>query len=269
MRFTAPIALALLATALAGCHDSTAPGDVIPPAAPRGLYSVTGDRAVTLHWLANTESDVAGYRIYEAPCASGTGCPYDRVGATSATAFTVGGLANGVTRYFAVAAVDQAGNESALSAETVFDTPRPAGSGATLANYENTPALSAWTFAGAAVRAATDSTADVVYDYKNNFAEIFVENGTVIQDFGYAASLDAVDWAPTLGYAPSGTVEAIPGHCYVVWTADDHFAKFQVTSVSATQVVFDWAYQVAAGNPELHPKPAGGTAALQPARPGR
>src|SRR5690242_8732774 len=47
MRFTAPIALALLATALAGCHDSTAPGDVIPPAAPRGLYSVTGDRAVT------------------------------------------------------------------------------------------------------------------------------------------------------------------------------------------------------------------------------
>src|SRR5262249_13977282 len=61
---------------LAGCHDdSVSPRDVNPPAAPRGVVSVTGDGTVYLSWLANTESDLAGYRVYEAPCATGSSCP--------------------------------------------------------------------------------------------------------------------------------------------------------------------------------------------------
>ena len=53
---------------LSGCRDEvSAPRDLTPPAAPRGLRSVTGDQKVYLSWFANTERDVAGYRIYEAP----------------------------------------------------------------------------------------------------------------------------------------------------------------------------------------------------------
>src|ERR1043166_866542 len=122
MRKAIPILLVLAAVGLAGCVDhTTAPRDVTPPAAPRGVFSVTGDGQVTLHWLANTESDGVGYRIYQAPCATGSSCPYDRVGSTSATQFVVTGLPDGVTRFYAVSAVDRAGNESPLSVETVFD----------------------------------------------------------------------------------------------------------------------------------------------------
>src|SRR2546428_5859681 len=142
--------LAAAAILLAGCDEQTAPRDVVPPAAPRGLYSVTGDGAARLSWLANTEGDVAGYRIYMAPCASGASCPYDRVGTTTGTSFVVP-LANGLTRYFAVAAYDRAGNESELSKQDVFDTPRPAGTGPALSTYTAAPATSGYDFSAFAV----------------------------------------------------------------------------------------------------------------------
>src|SRR5580765_8553091 len=87
--------------ALAGCEDSTGPRDRVPPAAPRGLYSMTGDHEAVLHWIDNTESDLAGYRIYAAPCATGSACPYDQVGTNTGTTFTVSGLSNGGTPHFA------------------------------------------------------------------------------------------------------------------------------------------------------------------------
>ena len=117
---------------LSGCaHNEThtGPSDVYPPAAPQSVVSTTGDRTVWLNWLPNTEEDVAGYRIYEGPCASGPNCPYSFIGMTTGTSYSINGLDNGVTRFFAVAAVDYAGNESELSYEDVFDTPRPEGFG--------------------------------------------------------------------------------------------------------------------------------------------
>jgi hypothetical protein len=76
---------------------------------------------------------------------------------------------------------------------------------------------------------------------------------TDIQDAGYALSLDAVDFAPQAGWAADGVVQLIPGHNYVVWTHDNHFAKFRVVSLSdsPSRVTLDWAYQIATGNPEL------------------
>jgi hypothetical protein len=165
MRKAIPILLALAALGLPGCVDnSTAPPhDVTPPAAPRGLYSVTGDGQVSLYWMANTEGDVAGYRVYEAPCATGNSCPYDRVGATSATQFVVGGLTDGVTRYYAVAAVDNAGNESALSVNDVFDTPRPAGS-ATITNFLSDSTHAGWDFSAFSVQPSYGATtADIFF----------------------------------------------------------------------------------------------------------
>ena len=262
MRLATLLTVVLFALPLAGCTDNnvTSPRDVTPPAAPRGLYSTTGNSAVTLRWLANTEGDVAGYRIYMSACESGGSCPYDRQGSTTGTSFVLGGLANGVTRYFAIAAVDAAGNESALTYETIFDTPRPAGVDAAIGNFVNSAAGAGWDFSAATARSSNDTLTDVYFGYNGGVYQMFAKDvgGTFtdLQDAGYATSLDAVDWAPNTGWSPSGTVELIIGHCYIVWTRDDHYAKFRVTSLSTAQVTFDWAYQSDPGNPELAAKRA-------------
>jgi hypothetical protein len=267
MRSATPILLALLVFGAAACNEtSTGPRDVTPPAAPRGFYSVTGDGAVNLYWLENTEADVAGYRVYMAPCASGSSCPYDRIGSTSATQFNATGLTNGVTRYYAVAAVDHAGNESALSYEDVFDTPRPAG-GATLTNFTSQPANSGWDFSTFTRQAYDVSGTDIYYGDNGSVKQMFTTSVEVspgnwlytdIQDAGYVSSLDALDWAPSAGWSPTGTVELIPGHAYYVWTWDDHYAKFRVGELFSNYVTIDWAYQTAVGNPELKARPTGG-----------
>jgi len=260
MRTAIPMLMVVAALGLTGCYDSstpTAPHDVTPPAAPRGMFSVTGDGQVSLSWLPNTETDLAGYRLYEAPCASGNSCPYDRIGSTTATQFVVTGLSDGVTRYFAVAAVDQAGNESPLSTEDIFDTPRPAGSG-TLTNFVGTPDTTGWDFS--AFGTTNSPAKDIFFGDNGAVSEMFTPDVfTNIQDAGYHSSLDAVDFSPVglnAGWSPTGSVELIPGHCYIVWTRDDHYAKFRITGLSHALASFDWAYQTAQGNPELHARPA-------------
>jgi len=259
--------LVLAALLLPGCLDDNrivAPRDVTPPAAPRGFYSVTGDTRVTLHWLANTESDVAGYRVYMSPCASGGGCPYDRIGTTAGTSFVAQGLANGVTRYYAVAAFDASGNESDLSYEDVYDTPRPAGTGAILHALQDHPTTSGWDFSAFAVRAWDDPRTDMYFSANASIDEMLTPDPTLtgIQDMGFASTLDAVDFAPPAGWSPTGSVELIVGHNYVVWTQDDHFAKFRVTGLGG-QVVFDWAYQIDMGNGELRGRPVAPAGAVR------
>lgn len=263
MRWTWVFLIAV-AAALAGCDDhTTAPRDVTAPAAPRGLRSITGDHTAYLSWLQNTEADVAGYRIYQGSC-GGTSCPYYHIGTTTGTSFAATGLVNGATTYFAVLAFDHAGNESPLSYDTVFDTPRPEGFGVRLASYLTDPTIAGWDFSAVRVRPWDDPATDILYGYDSNrsSAQMFVPDfQTDIQDAGYASDLDAVDFAPNGGWSPTGSVELIEGHCYVVWTRDDHYAKFRVTSFIAQSqgpplVQFDWAYQVDPGNRELRARPA-------------
>jgi hypothetical protein len=146
LSLTSGLAIGLLV--LAGCHDTpTRPRrDSTPPSAPRNVFSVTGDRQVWLYWDPNPESDVVSYRVYEGPCDSGPSCPYRHIATTSGRSIEINGLANGVTRYFAVAAVDRAGNESDLSYDSVFDTPRPEGFNLQIQSVENNPDFSGYDF---------------------------------------------------------------------------------------------------------------------------
>jgi hypothetical protein len=242
---------------LAGCNDSTAPRDLNAPAAPRGVYSVTGDHEVFVSWLENTEGDLAGYHVYEGSCATGADCPFERIATTTGTDFVVRGLSNGVTRYFAVSAFDRAGNESKLSRDDVFDTPRPEGFGRALDNYLENPASSGYDFSAYSVVAYDSPETDVYFGSRSGVNLMIAPFAdTEIQDAGYASSLDAVDFAPSGGWSPSGTAELAVGHCYVLRTPNDHYAKFRVTGLDAHRVVFDWAYQVDPGNRELRARPA-------------
>jgi hypothetical protein len=249
---------------LSGCdEDTTAPRDPYPPAAPRGLRSVTGDGQARLSWLANTESDVAGYRVYTSPCASGPNCPFDRIGSTAGTVFVVP-LPNGATEYFAVAAYDRAGNESELSREDVFDTPRPAGFGLMLSDYVAAPATSGYDFSAYSVVPWDNPNVDVYFGYDGTVYRMLTRFTDVdLQDAGYTTSLDDVDYAPLSGWSRDGTVELIEGHSYVVRitnSIETHFAKFRVVALSAApaRAVLDWAYQVSPDNRELHARPARG-----------
>lgn len=261
-RLLAP--LVLVGLVLAGCGDETTTRPRVPPAAPRGLFSVTGDGTVRLVWMANTETDVVGYRVYQAPCASGSSCPYTRIGTVSAPAgeeyvtYVVTGLPNGETAFFAVSAVDRDGLESELSYNDVFDTPRPAGTGLVLYNYLDYESDVGYDFSAFQRTDLPGVPTDIFYGYFVEdgsgyvYQQIFVPDyDTNIQDAGYATSLDAVDFASTQGWSPSGTVEAVVGHNYVVWTRDNHFAKFRVVAVGPNSVTLDWAYQLDPGNQEL------------------
>lgn len=77
-----------------------------------------------LSWTPNTDSDVAGYKVYYGTVSRHYGAP---ITVGNQTAYTVTGLGLG-TYYFALTAYDAAGNESAFSNEiskTFFDTSAP------------------------------------------------------------------------------------------------------------------------------------------------
>jgi hypothetical protein len=136
----------------------------------------------------------------------------------------------------------------------VFDTPRPAGYDVLLYARTTEPNLAAFDFSRGRRVASGSSEADIEisYDARNNALFVDAANSDVdIQDFGYTRDLDDLDWAPDHGWSRVGWCELIAGHSYAVWTADDHYAKFRVTSRNGTSILVDWAYQVAIGNPEL------------------
>jgi len=254
------LAAAAVVAALAGCGSDESVvvpvvvRDLVPPAPPRALYSVTGDGSVALHWVRNDEPDLAGYRVYVSPAYTG---PYALLNTAATTNYVVGGLANGSTSYFAVSAYDAAGNEGDLSTENVYDTPRPAGTNVSLSPLSTEPGgISGYDFSAQALRLAGDPATDMFFEISGPTRLMVARDLTTdVQDAGYHA-LDDLDWAPDAGWSPTGTVELAVGHSYYVWTRDNHFAKFRVTALNDVLVRFDWAYQVDPGNPQLarHPR---------------
>jgi fibronectin type 3 domain-containing protein len=71
---------------------------------------------LTLEWNANTEPDLAGYKIYRATASGAYGAAIATAPA-DATSYVATGLQPGVTYFFVVTAYDAAGNESARSDE--------------------------------------------------------------------------------------------------------------------------------------------------------
>lgn len=88
--------------------------DMTPPVAPSGIDCPEGTSNVS--WQANSESDVQSYRVYFGTATRNYG-PFIPV--QDSTNYTVENLEPGTTYYFAVTAVDSAGNESPYSNEVV------------------------------------------------------------------------------------------------------------------------------------------------------
>jgi hypothetical protein len=89
--------------------------DTSPPATPTGLTAnVTATGAVHLHWNANSEPDLGGYKIYRAT--AGAGGPWTRIDGPALTAtndYTDSSPPTGFSQlWYAVTASDISGNES-------------------------------------------------------------------------------------------------------------------------------------------------------------
>ena len=240
------LSIALLAV---GCHEDKVVNNVDrPPHTVDGVYSVTGDGIVTVYWRANQESDIDYYKVYRNNAPTGT---FTLVGSSSTTSFVDNTVTNGNTYYYAVSAVDLAGQESPdLSFENVFDTPRPEGFGVSLTNSATTDATSGWDFSAQVRRPSADPLTDMYYNSSGGSDLVYVPTDTKIQDAGFVALRD-VDFAPPSGWSTDGIVEAIVGHSYILLTRDNHYAKFEVKSRDGTSMVIDWAYQIDPNNPEL------------------
>jgi hypothetical protein len=88
------------------------PEDRFPPAAPAGLTAVPGVASIELAWERSTQADLAGYRVYRAAA----GAALERLAETGqAPSYSDRAFESGKTYRYAVASVDQAGNESKLS----------------------------------------------------------------------------------------------------------------------------------------------------------
>lgn len=255
--------VALAALALVGCEEDDEIVGVVDyvPATPQGVSSVTGDGEVYVYWNGIYDSDVKRYNIYRS-FNEYTG--YSRIGSVSAAnnpnldlliyEYIDDNVANGTTYFYAVTSVDYANQESELSAESVFDTPRPQGQ-APIFPFTVNPSAGGFNLASGFQVAYDSPEADVWVDSVNGIYYLNVGNSlTDIQDLGFTNSFDDISYAPEFGWSSLGFEEIILGHTYVIWTDDDHFAKMRALSLNGSgSITFEWAYQTAPSNLELSP----------------
>ncbi|MCH7690887.1 MAG: hypothetical protein IIA17_07580 [candidate division Zixibacteria bacterium] len=250
--------LLILAIVLGGCSDDEILIINEIPAAPQGVFSITGDNAVYIFWNAPYEADLDEFFVYRSfePVNNfvviGTVIADDNPNLDLVLhQFTDNTAVNGQTYYYAVASVDFAGQVSELSAEDVFDTPRPEGS-IILVEMATQPTLAGLDLSAQSRINWNDPNADV---YLDTVAGIFYINATDtltdLQDMGYTESFDDIGYAPTTGWSENGWAEVIPGHTYVIWTRDFHYAKLRASTIGSDFVDFQWAYQLDQDNPEL------------------
>lgn len=253
--------VALLALGCDDRNDPYYPSDNTPPPVPSGVGSITMDHSVKVYWDAISmdpqDDDLDGYRVYISND--------DRIFEPLAdvdddvTEYTVTDLVNGRTYYFAVTSYDRHDNESELSLESVYDTPRPEGFNQTIysfnvSSYEH---ISGFDFVSEVAVPWNHRDCDFYMEYDTTLQTFYLwlaDDNSLIQDMGYTDYFDEISYAPNSGWSNFSYVEAIVGHTYVILTADNHYAKVRINQRAfdpSYLLIFDWGYQVDPGNREL------------------
>lgn len=269
---TLVLALPLL-IAVMGCEEDEDAVYDPAPQPPQGVYSVTGDDSVFVFWNSPYERDVVEFIVWRSYEEWDNYVEIARVEAIDnpdldliyyEPGYIDDSVANGQTYYYAVSSVDVAGQISGLSAESVFDTPRPDGL-VTLYDSAVAPGASGFDFSARTVSAASSAATDILVDRDNG--GVFYINRTksevLMQPMGYTYSFDDIGWAPQSGWIANYWTELVEGFTYVIAVKDTHgdwnYAKMRVLALDSNNgsVQFQWAYQESANNPELVPPAPG------------
>lgn len=248
----------ILAVTLVGCYidvdDDNDLKDTEPPAVPRGVRTITGDGYVRVEWYPNAEFDLEGYTVWR----SENSADFESIAdlSTGTTHYTDRNVRNGRTYYYAVSAFDFNDNESELSPENAWDTPRPAGRNIVLEDYQLEPDRSGFDFSSPRRGAIAwdDRNTDIYFgfDVERNILYFYSDNATEMQDLGYHENFDAIDVVPEFGYTTQ-FIELFEGHIYAFYTPEGNFAKIHVRKLFEDAVEFDWAYQTDPENIQLAP----------------
>ncbi len=94
--------------------------DLTKPILSFGALVCVLTETVTVQWLPNSETDLAGYKLHYGTASRQY---HTRIRVGTATSYTVKNLLPGYDYFFAVSAYDTAGNESSLSSEVTLSIP--------------------------------------------------------------------------------------------------------------------------------------------------
>ena len=245
----------LVSLSLISCEgDFLSFEDNTPPTVPTNIVTDTGDDLVIIDWSPVLTSDLAGYAVYYSDQYDGQ---YNLLGTTSKTSFIDDGAANGITNYYAVASYDYNGNESDLSYDVAYDTPRPEGFDQKIYDFRNFPNIAGYDFSKYKIDKYNSENSDFFFENDGGIFYLNVWSDSDIQNMGRTNNIYDVSYAPVDGWIellPDDNVKyakAIRGNTYVIWTFDNHFAKVRILEIYDDHVEFDWAYQTASGNIEL------------------
>lgn len=250
----------------------------VAPPVPEGIEAVALDNAVYLRWSENSASDedFVAWRVYF------VGEESDQyLGDTDSPGFIDMLAANGNTATYFVTSIDYQGHESDASA-IVETTPRPDYTSEIMYPYESKPEASGFRFQETdAVEAVMDgddpdrhfsveSDSDGLWFVPGPGAYIHpTRRQTSALKCGPGADPDCTSWekAPTSGYG-SSDVRLEAGYTYMFRVpGDDGEMRYGAVRPSHSGgcqegyiIIFDWAYQTQAGNPQL--SQAGGSGGL-------
>lgn len=249
----------------------------VAPADPQGMEVVALDGASYLRWSDNARNaeDFSFYRVYLEDTAGGDAAPF-LLGETDSEGFLDLLAQNGTTYSYFVTAVDDQGHESSGSA-AAQGTPRPDYHGEWIYAYEDLPSQSGFRFS------PDEMTLPILDgdDPDRHFRmEIDADGwwlvpgpGTQVYDgffettalkCGAGADSDcvALDEAPASGYV-SADMPLYAQTTYVLRVVGDdgldHYGVLRAELLGYDQngdaiMIFDWAYQLQAGNPSLAPR---------------
>lgn len=236
-----------------------------PPSAPRGVYAVNLDGYVMICWYPNYEDDVVGYDIWKNDSLYGV---YNYIGSVDREdpdpyeyCFEHDTPYN-QQYFYAVSAYDESNYMSELSYEEVTATPRPEGF-LRLRDMDTYPDSSGYDFSSLNnIRQRWDASDTDIWFDGGAVNMFFTSMPTVlIQDYGYTYWLDDINYAPIEGFSPTGSVEAIQYHMYMLKIGEPdgtHYVKLWIEDVGSTYVDFWWAYQTDPYNRDLMPGPGAG-----------
>ncbi|HSH75881.1 MAG TPA: hypothetical protein VLA09_09385 [Longimicrobiales bacterium] len=245
-----------------------------PPPVPGSPFVISLDGALYLTWDddARGAADFSHYRVYQ----DAGGTSY-LLGETDSEGFLDQLTANGTTYAYFVTSMDTDGHES-VGSVSASGTPRPDFHGELMYDFFADPTLSGFRFQEDETTVAVgDGSNGADWDFRLetdvNGWWMVPGAGTEIHDAGFTTALkcgvgadaDCIDVhvAPASGYT-SGDLPLTVESSYVFRITIGgvtNYGLIRVTHLGVDQagdpiMIFDWAYQLQAGNPSLAP-PAG------------